>query len=141
MASGKKQHPRPEHIPEGDPCTVCGHPFLWHRVRQPTVEYLREKLRVRERYFEAKRQERLEEAKLANTRLAALVQEYEQRPKHVTPSFKRKLFEAWWKTRLAAQRHQLATERLVKHLGRGPLSWKGRTYQAQLKEVVELEDI
>jgi hypothetical protein len=69
-----------------------------------------------------------------------MIHEYESRPAHVSESFKRKLFEAWWETRRAAVRHQLATERLVRHLGRGPLMWKGRIYFAEPLEAIELKE-
>jgi hypothetical protein len=134
----RKAHARPEHMPEGNPCTRCGLPFLWHRVRNPTPDYLLAKHRARREWLEKKRKERLEQAKLANSRLGAMVSEYESRPMHATAAFKRKLFDAWWKTRQAAVRHELATERLVRHLGRGPLVWKGRDYIAHTHESVEL---
>jgi len=92
-------------------------------------------------HFERLRQERLEEKKLAHSKLGALVTEYETRAPHVTEAFKRRLLDAWWETRKAAHRHQLATERLVRHLGKGPLTYKGRVYRAQTKECIELEEV
>jgi len=130
----------PEHVPQGNPCTRCGLPFLRHRVRHPTAEYLALRHQERLKHLELKRQRRLEDAKLAESRLGAMVREYEQRPAHVTEAFKRKLFEAWWETRRAAVRHELVVERLIRHLGRGPLVWKGRVYIAQSHESIELEE-
>ena len=137
-------HKRPEHIPDQDPCSRCGLPFLWHRVRHPTPEYLAAKPGYKSahlrRLLEEKKQRRLDEARLSHTELGALVSEYEQAAPHVTDAFKRRLFEAWWETRKAAHRHQLATERLVRHLGRGPITYRGRVYLAQPLESVELEE-
>jgi hypothetical protein len=137
----RKAHARPEHMPQGSPCTRCGLPFLWHRVRHPTPEYLDQKHQARVKWLESRRQSRLEEAKLAESRLGAMVLEYESKTcgrQHVTKAFKRKLFEAWWETRRAAVRHELAVERLVRHLGRGPFTWKGRIYIVRPHDSVEL---
>ncbi len=134
------KHSRPEHMPQGNPCTRCGLPFLWHRVRNPTPEYLAQKHQARILWLEERRKRRLEEAELAKSRLGAMVKEYESRPAHVSEAFKRKLFEAWWQTRKASVRHELATERLVRHLGRGPLLWRDKVYLAKSHETIELEE-
>jgi hypothetical protein len=137
----RKAHARPEHIPDANPCTRCGLPFLWHRVRNPTLEYIALRQHAKTKWLESRRKEREEEQRLAHSRLGAMIQEYESRADHVTEAFKRKLFEAWWQTRRTAVRHQMAAERLVRHLGRGPFTWKGHIYQADVSESIEIREV